>query len=159
MPAQNEYTPPKSYHSLCSTYLTSKLNTRRQLVVIDHPEIPIASLGFFETVTPTVPEEMLQAILGKLKGSGSITNSGRMHGFASNDPKESEQLESHVFAHVHKFSEAIILAGEQYTGQQTCMIMTNTERSNNSRPDRYGSSVLRITQKSSKFQRMIYGVA
>ncbi|KDQ28420.1 hypothetical protein PLEOSDRAFT_157726 [Pleurotus ostreatus PC15] len=142
MPAQNEYTPRKSYHSLCSTYLTSKLNIRRQLVVIDHPEIPIVSIGFFETVTPTVPEEMLQAILGKLKESGSITNSGRMRGFASNDPKESEQLESQVFAHVHKFSEAIILAGEQYTGQQTCMIMTNTERSNNSRPDRYGSSVI-----------------
>lgn len=148
-----EYNPrtqsSKWRHSLCSTYFTSKLATQRQLVVRDHAEIPVVSLEFFQNVTPAVPDAILDGVLDKLKVDGSITGSGRMRGFAKNDPKKSGRPENDSFTHVHEFTEAIIRTGESYTGQKSCMMMGHSpnstplsERGKSSRPDGFGCSTM-----------------
>ncbi|KAF7428941.1 hypothetical protein PC9H_008178 [Pleurotus ostreatus] len=149
MPEQNKYTPRRWRHSLCSTYITSKLATQRQLVVQDHPEIPVVSLEFFRTVTPAVPDTMRDAVLAKLKEDGSITSTGRMFGFAKNDPKNSGRPENHTFTHIHNFTKAIIRAGEDHTRQKSCMTLghspnstPSSERENSSRPDGFGRSAM-----------------
>ncbi|KAJ8697208.1 hypothetical protein PTI98_007006 [Pleurotus ostreatus] len=150
MPEQNKHTPRKWYHSLCSTYTTSKFTTQRELVVKDHPEIPVVSLEFFQTVTPAVPDALLHAVLETLKERGSITNNWRMWGFAKKDPKQSRRPENDTFTHVHEFTEAIIRAGEGHTGQESCMTIghspnstPSSERGDNpSRPDGFGCSTI-----------------
>ncbi|KAJ8697214.1 hypothetical protein PTI98_007012 [Pleurotus ostreatus] len=142
-----EHAPRRCRHLRCSTYTTSKFATQRHLVVQDHPEIPVVSLEFFQTVTPAVPDIMLDAVLDNLKEHGSITGSGRMRGFGKNDPKKSGRPENDTFAHVHELTEAIIRAGEGYTGQESCMTIEHSpnstpasERGNSSRPDGFGRS-------------------
>ncbi|KDQ28433.1 hypothetical protein PLEOSDRAFT_157713 [Pleurotus ostreatus PC15] len=142
-----EHAPRRCRHLLCSTYTTSKFATQRHLVVQDHPEIPVVSLEFFQTVTPAVPDIMLDAVLDNLKEHGSITGSGRMRGFGKNDPKKSGRPENDTFAHVHELTEAIIRAGEGYTGQESCMTIEHSpnstpssQRGNSSRPDGFGRS-------------------
>ncbi|KAF7426015.1 hypothetical protein PC9H_008378 [Pleurotus ostreatus] len=112
---------------MVSLTLLCKLTTQRQLVVQDHPEISVVSLEFFQTVTPAVPDAMLNAVLERLKEHGSITNNGRMWGLE--DPKQSGRPENDTFTHVHEFTEAIIRAGEGYTGQESCMTMGHSPNS------------------------------
>ncbi|KAF4563014.1 hypothetical protein EYR36_003448 [Pleurotus pulmonarius] len=129
--------------------MTSNLATQRQLVVQDHPEIPVVSLEFFQTVTPAVPKKMFDAVLCKLKDDGFITGNGRMRGFAKHDPKNSGRPENSTFTHVHKFTAAIIRSGEDHTCQKSCMTIghspnstPSSERGNSSRPDGFGRSVM-----------------
>ncbi|KAF4598887.1 hypothetical protein EYR38_007299 [Pleurotus pulmonarius] len=92
---------------------------------MDNPQIPVVSLEFFKTVTPSVPNTMLQAVVANLK-DGKFTAS-----------------------HALQFTEEIIRAGKDYTGQDPCMEMTRSpistsfgERHNLSRPDGVGSSLV-----------------
>ncbi|KAF4563020.1 hypothetical protein EYR36_003454 [Pleurotus pulmonarius] len=146
LPEQDTHTPRIWHHSLCSTYMTSNFATQRQLVVQDHPEIPVVSLEFFQSVTPVVPDDMLNAVLYKLEEDGWTTG---MRGFAENHPKDSGRPENDTFTHIHNFTAAIIRSGEDHTGQKSCMTIGHSpnstplsERGNSSRPDGFGRSVM-----------------
>ncbi|KAL4251831.1 hypothetical protein AB1N83_013879, partial [Pleurotus pulmonarius] len=104
---------------------------------MDIPQIPVVSLEFFKTVTPWVPNTMLQAVVANLK-DGKFTAS-----------------------HALQCTEEIIRAGKDYTGQDPCMEMTRGpistpfgERHDLSRPDGCGSSLVARTYENEELPRV-----